>query len=263
VKYLRGLALLIVIPAVAGCLPPPPPPGYEPPTIKSIAISPDPVSAGDQITLDVVAADDVGVTEMSVVAFRGPPTPTSAVGENFPGTAEACSEFVLTPIGDHRVRGTAVCDIPSFLPSGNWRAYVGAKDELGYGQSATQAPFVVTGGTSDFYPPAVVSIETDPTPVGQGAFNLNVRLTDETLPIFLLHAPDNAMMLYLQGGDGNELPLLCVGLTVTQLTGSDVSVTARCNSAQRAHQAGLYVGDLRTLDAIGNRYNVPIEIQVG
>jgi hypothetical protein len=169
---------------LTGCIPATPAPHYvyAAPVVTSVSASPGPVVAGQTVTFQLTATHEAGITTVDLA-------PYDPVGVRLPdsfGCGGSAAEVVSGTPTERTVALT--CTFPSIAPDGQWT--------LRYAVQATDSPtttgaipFLVTGGSGDTSPPAVVEASpgiggNDYTPIDpHQPLVVRLRVTDPHGPI--------------------------------------------------------------------------------
>jgi hypothetical protein len=169
--------VLVTLAAATACpgLSYPNPPG---PTLTSLVVSQDTVTAGTPFTVTVSATDTHSPVAIAEVFLQ--PTTDQAYGASF------CDNPAVTPGADVTVVFT--CALPDFVPNGAWKVSAYVDDEIpdgpeGLSNGAGSTVLInVVGGSEDRQAPVRVSdvISPDPVVLGQ-PFSYTVQVSDDHL----------------------------------------------------------------------------------
>ena len=111
-RVLLGGFVVAMTVVLTGC--PTPPPGYQPPSLESTQITPQPAQPGDTLTMVLDVRDDQA---LNYVAPRYLFTPS-----NTRLNAVGLCDVELAPQGDFRhVLATVACPVPTYASNGTWQ----------------------------------------------------------------------------------------------------------------------------------------------
>ncbi|MBK6671132.1 MAG: hypothetical protein IPG46_16250 [Actinobacteria bacterium] len=143
---MRRLAIVGVavgLTTVTAC--PGPSPTYQPPTVESIQVSPNPAAPGQTVTVVIDARDDIAVTGAT------PNLVTTPNGARRSGSSLSCTAEG-TPQEDQRhVVFAARCTVPTLALNGTWHLQIHLADGPADPPPGTDvtAAFEVAGGSDD------------------------------------------------------------------------------------------------------------------
>jgi hypothetical protein len=245
---------------LTGC--PTPPPGYQPPSLESTQITPQPAQPGDTVTMVLDVRDDQAVNH---VAPRILFTPSNTKLN----PADVC-DVELAPQGDFRhVLATVACRVPTYASNGTWQLELLLNDSsypnTNYPGRTVRIPFEVTGGSDDRRPPQLVSYSIDPVVVDQEtAFTVTARLRDESLPLSVGYGGGGTFGFYKRFAT-NSL-FWCVLPTITQVSATEVDMVATCTPSNYNQfgrsEAGQHVSLMPVQDALGHEGTVEMNVDV-
>jgi len=138
-----------------------------PPQIHEVFVTPDPVVAGQAITITVDVTDDESDLD-SVAVWGSSPSGASSFGANIWGV-------------DEQGRWFGSVTIPENAEGGDWTVDVGAWDAVGNSVYAyDQVAFAVEAVEVDSQPPVIGPVQVDPEVVEAGeTFVITVEVTDD------------------------------------------------------------------------------------
>ena len=259
-RVLLGAFVVAMTLVLTGC--PTPPPGYQPPSLESSQITPQPAQPGDTLTMVLDVRDDQALTFVAPqYLFTPSNTRLNAVG--------VC-DVELAPQGDFRhVLATVACPVPTYASNGTWQLELRLNDsptpQANYPGRTVRVPFEVTGGSDDRRPPQLVSYSIDPVVVDQEtAFTVTARLSDESLPLsvgFDGSSSFNFTKLFAQ----NSM-FWCTNPTLTPVSATEVDVVATCTPSNYYQpgrsEPGLHLSFMPMRDALGHEADAQMYVDV-
>ncbi len=257
-RVLLGGFVLAMTVVLTGC--PTPPPGYQPPSLESSQITPQPAQPGDTVTMVLDVRDDQALTAAVPQRLY---TPSNTV-------LSGLCDSEMAPQGDFRhVLVTVTCAVPTFASNGTWQLDVFLNDSsyptANYPGRTVRIPFEVTGGSDDRRPPQLVSYSIEPTTVDQATtFTVTARLRDESLPVTAGFEGRGSFNFFKPFAQNSTF--FCNGTTVTPVSATDVEVVSTCtpsnyNQPGRS-EPGLHVSYMQVQDALGHEGNAEMFVDV-
>jgi hypothetical protein len=258
-RCVYGVAVLVMIGALAGCITPPAP---SPPRVGSVEISPQPARPGDTVTVRIEASHSVAVFNGVPLALTNPQG--SRVG------VDDCSSTLEHP-GDDLTQATITiaCALPALVSNGTWTLSY----RLNYSPPTDypfQAPpprpstvtFEVVGGSDDVSAPTLVSYSTSPEVIERGTpFTVTARVRDDS-PIFLgiWNSPNSRRISFTGSGFSDT----CSDGTLTPVSATEADVAYSCDGSWigpvGAPLTGQVSGNLWVRDALHNNARIPLTI---
>lgn len=262
---MKRVAFAAIVSVMAGVLtacPPQVPPDYQPPTIESIEVTPQPVQPGGTLTVRIEARDDVAVTGGGVTNLYTPS------GTRLTWT---CPDEVV-PVGapgdrTHVVM-TITCQVPTYASNGTWQLDTVVGDGMpptaNYPGRRIRIPFEVTGGTDDRQPPRLLSYDIAPEVVDQETtFTLTMRLFDESMPIDV--GSSITTFDFTKPFARNSI-FRCSGTSSTQVSSTEVEIVAQCvpwnYSVKGRSEPGLHRSFPPVRDALAHEGNIEMLVDV-
>jgi hypothetical protein len=246
---------------------PGPSPTYQPPTVESIQVSPNPAAPGQTVTVVIDAHDDVAVTGAT------PNLVTTPNGARRSGSSLSCTAEG-TPQEDQRhVVFAARCTVPTLALNGTWHLQIHLSDgpadpPPGWsppdGTDVTAA-FEVAGGSDDRDAPRLTDSHTTPTMIDQETtFSVTMRLGDASLP-----AADGILRTgsfeFAKLGASNS-KFWCSDSTFHAASALEVDVTATCRPSNFGvagrSETGMHRAVVPVIDALDNVGGVELFIDV-
>lgn len=246
---------------LTGC--PTPPPGYQPPSLESTQITPQPAQPGDTLTMVLDVRDDQALTYVAP-RFLFTPSNTRLTAEG------GVCDVELVPQGDFRhVLATVTCPVPTYASNGTWQLELLLNDSTypntNYPGRIVRIPFEVSGGSDDRRAPTLVSYSIDPAVVDQEtAFTVTARLSDESLPLSVGYQGGGTFGFFKPFTPNSMF--WCVLPTVTQVSATEVDVAVTCTPSNYNQfgrsEAGPHVARMPVKDALGHEGTVEMSVDV-
>ena len=252
-----GGVLFVVAVVLTGCFTQQPPAGYLYPVIESAQVSPQPVQAGETLTVVIEASDDSGVSSGRARQLVTPD------GIKF-GDWNLCTSEPFERAT--RVLITITCPVPVYATNGTWEVDIVISDSSGpmndypfqfSPETSRLVPFEVVGGTEDHGPPQLVHYETEPATVTQATtFTLTMRLRDEALPVDIRSwgAP------YFVKRFASYSVFVCRDRVVTPVSSTELEMVWTCSpqydGQSRPTEVGVHRAVMTLTDALGHKGDV-------
>ena len=225
--------------------------------IESAQVSPQPVRAGDTVTVVIEASDD------EAVAGGGARQLVTPDGIKH---ADLCTSEPVQP--DTHVLITITCPVPVYATNGTWEIDVVVSDHVGpwtdypfqYTQETSRlVPFEVVGGTEDHGPPQLVHYATEPATVTQATtFTLTMRLRDDALPMDIGLGQYRWLSFVKRFASYSEFR--CHDEIVTPVSSTEVEMVSTCSplydGQPRPTEVGVHRAVMTLTDALGHKGDI-------
>ena len=210
------------------------------PVLESVGVSPDPVAAGQSITITWRLTDASGVT-FTTAFVRNPSD----------GFLSGCGSGSATRISGTATDGTyeQTCTIPPAAQGGTYTVQIHAEEPNGNTYSGNSATFTVQAGAiEDTDAPVLESVGVSPDPVAAGqSITITWRLTDASGVTFTTAFVRNPSDGFLSG---------CGSGSATRISGTatDGTYEQTCTIPPAA-QGGTYTVQIHAEEPNGNTYS--------